>query len=50
MNINTNYGQRVVLNYHDLLWISFLNEGAERRVLELVGDEMMHALAQKRNS
>lgn len=50
MNTNTDYRQRVALNHHDLLRVSFLKVGTERKVLERIGDKVMHAVAQKRNS
>lgn len=49
MNTNTDYRQRVALNHYDLLWVAFLKVRTERRVLERIGDEVMHAVAQMRN-
>ena len=43
MNINTDYSQRVVINHHDLLWISSPNLGVDRRMLERAGDELAKA-------
>jgi len=40
MNINDNYSERVVINYHDLPWIASPESGVERRMLERQGDEV----------
>ena len=43
MNINSDYSQRVVLNHHDLPWISSPSLGVERRMLDRMGDEVARA-------
>lgn len=43
MNINTDYSQRMVINHHDLLWISSPELGVDRRMLERAGDEVAKA-------
>lgn len=44
MNINTDYSQRMVINHHDLLWISSPELGVDRRMLERAGDEVAKPL------
>ena len=43
MHINSDYSQRVVLNHHDLPWISSPSLGVERRMLDRMGDEVARA-------
>jgi len=43
MHINSDYTQRVVLNHHDLPWVSSPESGVERRMLDRVGDEVARA-------
>lgn len=43
MNINADYSKRVVLNHHDLPWISSSESGVERRMLDRIGDEVAKA-------
>ena len=43
MNINADYSQRVVINHHDLPWISSPELGVERRMLDRMGDEVAKA-------
>ena len=43
MNINSDYKQRVVLKQHDLPWVSTLEVGVERKMLERIGDEVAKA-------
>lgn len=43
MHINSDYSQRVVLNHHDLPWISSPSLGVERRMLDRMGDEAAKA-------
>lgn len=43
MNLNADYGQRVVLNHHELPWIASPQPGVERRMLERIGDEVARA-------
>jgi len=43
MNINADYSKRVVMNHHDLPWISSPTSGVERRMLERRGDEVAKA-------
>jgi len=43
MNINADYSQRVVINHHDLPWVTSPESGVERRMLERVGDEIAKA-------
>jgi len=43
MNINFDYSQRVVINHHDLPWISSPQTGVERRILERHGEEVAKA-------
>lgn len=43
MNINSDYSQRVVLNHHDLPWITSPESGVERRMLERIGEEVARA-------
>ena len=43
MNINADYSKRVVLNHHDLPWISSSESGVERRMLDRLGDEVAKA-------
>lgn len=43
MNINADYSQRVVINHHDLPWISSPEPGVDRRMLDRLGDEASRA-------
>ncbi len=43
MNIHADYSQRVVLNHHELPWVSSPQPGVERRMLERIGDEVAKA-------
>jgi anti-sigma factor ChrR (cupin superfamily) len=43
MNINSDYSKRVVINHHDLPWISSPMPGVERRMLDRMGDEVAKA-------
>ena len=43
MQINSDYTQRVVLNHHDLPWVSTPILGVERRMLDRVGGEVAKA-------
>ncbi len=43
MNIRADYSQRVVLNHHELPWVSSPQPGVERRMLERIGDEVAKA-------
>jgi anti-sigma factor ChrR (cupin superfamily) len=43
MNINSDYSQRVVINYHDLPWVASPESGVERCMLERQGDEVAKA-------
>ena len=43
MHIHSDYSQRVVLNHHDLPWISSPSLGVERRMLDRMGDEIAKA-------
>ena len=43
MNINDDFSQRVVIDHHDLSWISSPESGVERRMLERQGDEVAKA-------
>ena len=43
MNINSDYSKRVVINHHDLPWLSSPKSGVERRILERLGDEVARA-------
>jgi len=43
MNINADYSQRVVINYHDLPWIRSPETGVDRRMLDRIGDELAKA-------
>lgn len=43
MNINSDYSQRVVLNYHDLPWVMSPEFGVERKLLERHGGEIAKA-------
>jgi anti-sigma factor ChrR (cupin superfamily) len=43
MDINGDYSKRVVINHHDLSWISSPESGVERRMLERTGDEVAKA-------
>ena len=43
MEINADYSQRIVINHHDLPWISSPESGVERRMLERQGDEVAKA-------
>ena len=50
MNINADYSQRVVVNHHDLPWISSPELGVERRMLERLGDEVAKATSREMTS
>jgi len=39
MIVNADYSKKIVMNHHDLPWISGAESGIERRVLERNGDE-----------
>ena len=43
MNINSDYGQRVVVNHHDLPWVPSPELGIDRRMLDRIGDEIAKA-------
>ena len=43
MNINSDYSERVVINQHDLPWVSSPEPGVERRTLDSMGDEVAKA-------
>ena len=43
MNINADFGQRVVINHHELPWIASPESGVERRMLERHGGEVAKA-------
>ena len=43
MDINADYSQRIVVNYHDLPWVSSPAAGVDRRMLERAGDEIAKA-------
>ena len=43
MEINTDHSQRIVVNHHELAWISSPESGVERRMLERQGDEVAKA-------
>jgi len=43
MNINADFSQRVVMNHHDLPWVTSPVSGVERRMLERLGDEVAKA-------
>jgi anti-sigma factor ChrR (cupin superfamily) len=43
MRINADYTQRVVINHHELPWVSSPESGVERRMLDRVGDEVARA-------
>lgn len=43
MNINADLSQRVVMNYHDMPWISSPEAGVERRMFERHGGEIAKA-------
>lgn len=43
MDIHSDYSKRVVLNHHDLPWISSPSAGVERRMLDRQGDESAKA-------
>jgi hypothetical protein len=44
MNINADYSQKIVINYHDLPWIPSPESGVERRMLDRLGDEVAEDL------
>ncbi|MBJ7475822.1 MAG: hypothetical protein JHD24_12010 [Polynucleobacter sp.] len=44
MNINADYSQKIVINYHDLPWIPSSESGVERRMLDRLGDEVAEDL------
>lgn len=43
MDINSDYTQRVVLNQHDLDWVSSPQPGVDRRMFDRIGDEIAKA-------
>jgi anti-sigma factor ChrR (cupin superfamily) len=43
MKINADFSQRVVINHHDLPWVTSPVSGVERRMLERLGDEVAKA-------
>ena len=43
MELNADYSQRVVLNYHDLDWVGSPQAGVKRRMLDRFGDEVAKA-------
>ena len=43
MNINADFSQKVVLNHHDLPWVSSPAKGVDRRMLDRLGDEVAKA-------
>ena len=43
VNIHSDYSKRVVVNHHDLPWISSPEPGVERRMLDRIGDEVAKA-------
>ena len=43
MELNADYSQRVVLNYHDLDWVDSPTAGVKRRMLDRIGDEVAKA-------
>ena len=43
MEINADHSQRIVVNHHELAWISSPESGVERRMLERQGDEVAKA-------
>lgn len=43
MLINADYTQRIVLNHHDLPWVTSPESGVERRMLDRMGDEVARA-------
>ena len=43
MDIHSDYSKRVVLNHHDLQWVSSPTKGVERRMLDRQGDEVARA-------
>jgi anti-sigma factor ChrR (cupin superfamily) len=43
MRINADYTLRVVLNHHELPWVTSPESGVERRMLDRVGDEVARA-------
>lgn len=43
MNIHSDYSQRVVINTHDLPWVSSPELGVERKLIERQGDEVAKA-------
>lgn len=43
MKINYDYNQRVVVNHHDLPWITSPQVGVDRRILERHGEELAKA-------
>jgi len=43
MNINADYSERVVVNHHDLPWMTSPEIGIERRMLDRIGGEVAKA-------
>lgn len=43
MNLHSDYSERVVINHHDLPWVTSPESGVERRMLDRVGDEVARA-------
>jgi anti-sigma factor ChrR (cupin superfamily) len=43
MNIHSDYSKRVVINHHDLPWVTSPELGVERRMLDRIGDEVAKA-------
>lgn len=43
MDIHSDYSKRVVINHHDLPWVSSPESGVERRMLDRIGDEVARA-------
>lgn len=43
MNIHSDYSKRVVINHHDMAWVSSPELGIDRRMLDRIGDEVAKA-------
>ena len=43
MDINADYSQRIVVNHHELPWVTSPAAGVDRRMLERAGDEIAKA-------
>lgn len=43
MNLHADYSDRVVLNHHELPWVTSPEPGVERRMLDRIGDEVAKA-------